>query len=210
MKSVHGLLLKEGRGSRRKLSRTLPAPRGFPVTALAHTQPELSTHSSPHLLCGCSSAGGQGLLPSRGAPLRELGGGFSSDLAQHLYEWGCPLLVLTEAEAWGRSRALTGAGIARACTHVHVKHPLWILLPQQCFPFASAWREESTHLEWSQRGPCLQCLYFSSLGPDPTPSRVVLASEQRRPGSHLALAIALPSPVLSPTKVIVTSPPCRR
>lgn len=86
MKSMHCLLLKEGRGSRRKLSRTLPVPRGFPVTALTHTQPELSTHSSPHLLCWCSSTWGQGLLPSRGVPWRELGGGTISELAQHLYE----------------------------------------------------------------------------------------------------------------------------
>ena len=37
-----------------------------------------------------------------------------------------------------------------------------------------------TEREWSQLGPCLQCPCFSSLGPDPTPNRVVLASEQRR------------------------------
>ena len=69
-----------------KLSRTLPVPCGFPVAALAHIQPELSTHSSPHLLCWCNSTWGQGLLQSRGAPLRELGGGTISDLAPHLYE----------------------------------------------------------------------------------------------------------------------------
>ena len=61
--------------------------------------------------------------------------------------WGCQLMVLTEAEDWQWSRALTGAGIARACTHIHVQHPLWLLLLQQCFPFASAWREASTHWE---------------------------------------------------------------
>ena len=66
-----------------------------------------------------------------------------------------------------------------------------------------------TEREWSQLGPCLQCPCFSSLGPDPTPNRRCWPLS-REDSSHLALATALPSPVLFPTKAIATSPPCRR
>ena len=126
-----------------KLSRTLPVPCGFPVTALTHTQPELRTHSSPHLLCWCSSTWGQGLLQSRGAPLRELGGGTISDLVQHLYE----VRVSIAGAHRGRGLAVVqSSDWCWNCQSLH-PHPLWLLLLQQCFPFASAWREASTHLE---------------------------------------------------------------
>jgi len=123
----------------------------FPVGFLwlpSHT-PSLSCSPTPAHTCSVGAAphGGRACCSQGEHPWGSWEVGPSQTWRSICTRWGCPLLVLTEAEDWQWFRALTGAGIARACTHIHVKHPLWLLLLQQCFPFASAWREASTHLE---------------------------------------------------------------
>ena len=68
---------------------------------------------------------------------------------------------------------------------------------------AAAGSGKSAHLEGTKPAWTEPFCYIT-LGPDPTPSRTMMATEHRG-SSHLALALVSPSPAPPPIKVIAAS-----